>query len=60
MNEFLSIGQAAKRAGVTSRTVHDWIAKGLLAKFTTAAGTPRTFVRADDLDALTTPREVTQ
>lgn len=55
--EYLTIAQAAERAGVTRRTIHRWIAAGALPRLVASRGTHRTYINAASLDALTTPQE---
>lgn len=51
---YLTVGEAAARAGVHDRTVRRWMDEGRLPKYKTATGRVR--VSASELDEITVPQ----
>jgi excisionase family DNA binding protein len=53
--EFVTVPEAARRAGVDPQTIFSWFRRGVLTRYKVGPGRGRTRVNAEELDALITP-----
>ena len=53
--EFITVAQAADRAGCTQQTIFRWIREGALVRYKTGTGRGKTWVKVTELDGVAAP-----